>query len=215
MKIGNWPRKLGDRPRNHRHHKAPTWLATDEWDKDADRPVRWGFLVSHEESSFRWFKLGLVHPDDVLEDGSGELHGDIQNSDELKEAQALRGKHHASATRLTAAYLESFWNHIVSEVASKLGISEDHVKQSELHVAIGTPANSTHGTVSRLRNAAKAAGIPGYCHPRSELYVCMEPEAAAIALIEGRQVLQNLTVRWSPSYVAFHSQQAAPADVLG
>jgi molecular chaperone DnaK (HSP70) len=198
MIIGNWPRHVGSQS-NDGIYKTPTQLATDGLDNNAGRPVRWGLLVSDDEPSFRWFKLGLVHQDEYLEDDLGELHDDIQNSDEFKKAVALRERHRASATSLTTAYLKALWNHVLKEVASRLKIPEDLVRQSELHVAIGTPANSKSGTVNILRRAAKNAGIPGHRHPRSKLYVCTEPEAAAIALVEHRQVSQDLTVRWSAS----------------
>lgn len=192
LAAGNWPEGAGTdyQSANSDQLKIPTRLATDGWVKHPgvpSQPVRWGLITSDDEASFQWFKLGLVHLDDITEDDLGELHGDMRNSAELDKAVVLRAEHHTSAKGVTIVYLRSVWNHVIEEIASYLMLPEDVIRRSEIHVAIGTPANSKCDTVSRLRGAAESAGIPGYYNSDSKLNVCVEPEAAAVALVEHRR----------------------------
>ncbi|KAK4152712.1 hypothetical protein C8A00DRAFT_34562 [Chaetomidium leptoderma] len=173
--------------------KIPTRLALGGPGQDAGKPARWGFQVPDDERSFRWFKLGLVHRDDVSDGDSDGLFDDLQASTELKEAESLRDQQRTTATKLTEEYLRNLWKHIVEQIASRLRITEDDVRASEMHVVIGIPANSKPATVSRLKCAAKAAGIPGYRHPLSSIDFCIEPEAAAVALVEHGGVSLDLT----------------------
>jgi hypothetical protein len=109
----------------------------------------------------------------------------------------LRDVHAVTSTRLAKAYLRHLWDHIVKRIASYLGITEDQVRSSELHVVIGIPAKLQSLTEPRLKRVVKEAGIPGCHHPLSTIEFCMEPEAAAIALVEragGAGASSDLTV---------------------
>ncbi|KAK4239028.1 hypothetical protein C8A03DRAFT_32951 [Achaetomium macrosporum] len=164
--------------------KAPTRLALYPPSQGASEPHRWGYQVSDDEESFRWFKLGLVHED--------ELHEDLQGATELDEARALRSQHKAKVSELVEIYMRKLWGHTVQQIASQHHMTGDQVVQAEIHVVLGVPANWKSGTRLSLLKAARAAGIPGQ-HPLSTVETYIEPEAATIALVEHGAVPADLT----------------------
>ncbi len=186
MSIMHWP---SEQPANNVYRvKAPTRLSLHQPAKEVGR---WGFEVSDEEDSFQWFKLGLMHPDDL-----GDLFDDrfgcwpIQ----LKVAETLQRINHVRVADLVKTYLQHLWAHILGEIVSTFGVQDEQVSELELHVVIGIPANWNRAAVARLRDAAQEAGVPGYGNRSSSLRFCTEPEAATMALVEHHHVSPDLAV---------------------
>lgn len=147
--------------------KAPTQIAVSD-------PTRWGFAVSDTEASFKWFKLGLPHDD--------ELQDDLLDAAELDEARALRRQHKVKTSELVEAYMKALWDQCVNDIALAENMERHDVLETMMFVVIGTPANWGLGTLASLLKAARDAGIPGE-HCGSKVETCLEPEAAAMGLL--------------------------------
>ena len=183
LSIGLWPGPVN----TSSEAKAPTRLSLH---RPAQEVGRWGFEVSDEEDSFQWFKLGLVHPDDLHDLFGGRFGRPIQ----LYEAEKLQQRYDTRATELAKTYLQHLWARILEEIVSAFGVARERIAELELHVVIGIPANWNRAAVARLRDVAQAAGIPGYNNRSSSLGFCIEPEAASMALVEHHHVSPDLAV---------------------
>jgi hypothetical protein len=175
----------------------PTKLGLAGLGKDTSKPTRWGSQVPDDQAAFRWFKVALLSLglEEVFDDNSEKLFDSLAASAEIREARILRRNQRASVAELTGAYLRHFWDHIVKQIASHhVDITEDQVRASVLHVVIGIPAKLRSRTEEHLKWLVKEAGIPGCRHPLSTIEFCMEPEAAALALVERHAASSDLTV---------------------
>ena len=123
----------------------------------------------------------------------GKLLDGLRDSSELRDARDLREQHRITATKLSGIFIERIWNHILERIASRCTMTKDQVASSELHVVIGIPANMDITTRQRLERAVRGAGI--ICQAPSTIDYCIEPEAAAMALVEHEAVSGDLTVR--------------------
>ena len=124
--INSWPGK------NSSSSKAPTRLALLQASQGANESHRWGFQISGEEESFRWFKLGLAHED--------ELPSDIRKATELEDARSLRNEHDRRVIDLVSTFLGNLWTHTVGQITSRHNLSEEQVLQAEIHAVLGVPA---------------------------------------------------------------------------
>ncbi len=167
--------------------KTPTRLSLPQSDQEARR---WGFEVSDEEDSFQWFKLGLMHQDDLRRAFAGWLDRPSQ----LLEAEDMQYRHETSATDLAKTYLRHLWERILEETVTRFGAEREKIRELELHVVIGVPANWNRAAVDRLRHVVEEARIPGYHNHSSSLRFCIEPEAASMALVGHYQLLPDLAV---------------------
>jgi hypothetical protein len=97
---------------------------------------------------------------------------------------------------LVEAYLKGVWDHCVQHIISNMQgkMSSEQVRQSKFYVTIGAPANWRPGTLVFLLSAARAAGIPGP-NGGSKLETCVEPEAAAIALLLEDEKIEKLDLK--------------------
>ncbi len=161
--------------------KAPTQLSLHRRGQDA----RWGFQISAEEESFKWFKLGLVRNGD---------HDGMPRPLLLTMAEELQSSYNTSPEQLAKTYLRSLWDHTVERIGLEYHMTANDVLGSELHVVVGLPAGLMATTRDDFRRIVESAGIPGGQHQSSTLEFCTEAEAAAIALVEHGNVSLNLTV---------------------
>ena len=135
----------------------------------------WGYYV-YDDPSFKWFKLGVPHED--------EIQKDLSNAATLEEARASRRQHDAFVSDLLKAYLKGLWDYSMQRIISGMEgkMNSEQVRQSKFYVVIGAPANWRPGTLLFMLDAARAASIPG-SNRGSKVETCVEPEAAAIALL--------------------------------
>jgi hypothetical protein len=153
--------------------------------------------------ALRWFKLALVHADD--------LPREVRDSAVYQEAEALRDSYGLSAATVTQTYLSGLWTYTLEMMAATEGITLAEAEKLTKHVVIGVPANWRPDALLHLREAAQRVGIPGPWQPGSTLDFFSEPEAATLTLVEKREIPENLTVcafwRYPPS------QQATLANI--
>lgn len=168
-----WPKRTRDE--STVGPKAPTRIAVSDHD-------RWGFLVSNNELSHKWFKLGLPHND--------ELQKDLSKTAALDDARTLRDDHDVKVSGVVKAYIRAIWSQCVEEIAVAEKMSTEEVLQTRMLVVIGAPANWGLGTLTSLLEAARDIGIPG-SNFGSKVETCVEPEAAAIALLVHDKKLQE------------------------
>lgn len=183
--------------------KAPTSVVIGQPDKDGNRRDCWGIPLSLDEVALRWFKLALVHADD--------LPREVRDSAVYQEAEALRDSYGLSAATVTQTYLSGLWTYTLEMMAATEGITLAEVEKLTKHVVIGVPANWRPDALLRLREAAQRVGIPGPWQPRSTLDFFSEPEAATLTLVEKQEIPENLTV--CPFWRRPPSQQATLADM--
>lgn len=128
--------------------------------------IKWGFDIPEGKEPLRWFKLLLLQDEDI--------EPEIRNSIYIKEARETLKKLNKSAEMVVADYIGLLWRHTLMTISATLG--EGIVKDVPRRVVLTIPALWPDYGKSRLLQAARNAGIGP-----SDLFICVEPEAAAIA----------------------------------
>ncbi|KAI0483753.1 hypothetical protein F4859DRAFT_473995 [Xylaria cf. heliscus] len=149
--------------------KVPTELWYDD-----DEQVSWGYEVPTDANPFRWFKLLLLHPED--------LDPELRESDFVVRARQMMKESGKTAVSLVADYLRLLWEHIMSTIERARG--EAVVEALPIHIVLTVPAIWKCYARQSMENAAKRSGI---LNPRlagaTKLTFAPEPEAAALAAL--------------------------------
>ncbi|KAF2267197.1 hypothetical protein CC78DRAFT_541863 [Lojkania enalia] len=169
--------------------KAPSKIAygssdlTSQPDGKSSAHLTWGYGIREDETEFvEWFKLLLLDENDL-----NEQHPDSQ---QIRRAKRLLQRAGKTAVRAVADYLQLLWHHTLRNIEKDLG--EIAVEGLPFHVVLTVPAVWTARAVSRMRQAAKQAGIlEERLAGETTLHFVSEPEAAAIATFDDLKVRPN------------------------
>ncbi|KAI1326451.1 hypothetical protein F5Y16DRAFT_374825 [Xylariaceae sp. FL0255] len=149
--------------------KVPTEIWYDE-----DGEPCWGYDVPPDEEPFRWFKLLLLHSED--------LNSEIRDSEFLSRARNMTKEQGKSAVELVADYLRLLWGHIMSTIERARG--ETVVEALPIHVVITVPAIWKGYARQSMRDAAEESGmLESRFGGTAELSFVPEPEAAAMSTL--------------------------------
>ncbi|KAK3291522.1 uncharacterized protein B0H64DRAFT_435852 [Chaetomium fimeti] len=165
--------------------QVPSAVAADAGNPPGPGHPRWGFLAPVDMTTFRLFKLGIVHPE--------YLPNGLSNSDALIRAQRVRTAHQVTPSQVTEAFFRGFWATGLQLAAPELGMSVDELRAATLLVAMGNPANWPRVALGSLEEAASNAGIGG-SPGGSEFAFLSEPEADLINFIEGNAISTDFTI---------------------
>lgn len=145
------------------------------------REVSWGYVATEsDEIPLRWFKLLLIDEKD--------LPRDVRDSTQIQEARTYLKRINKTAIEMIGLYLRHLWNHTIQIITTAVGKSI--LNYSQHHVVITLPAIWPEYAKSRMREAAKIAGIvQKRLEAETSLTFVTEPEAAALA------TLSDLTAR--------------------
>lgn len=142
--------------------------------------IKWGFNIPPEEKPLQWFKLLLLRDQDMV---PPYMDAGVRNSVYLKEAREMLTKLKKSAEEVVADYLGLLWKHLLKAIRTSLG--QASIDGQPFRVVITFPAIWPLYAQSRMRQAAYTAGIMDQRHGgETELSLCPEPEAAAIAVMD-------------------------------
>jgi hypothetical protein len=145
-----------------------------------DDGIKWGFNIPPEEKPIEWFKLLLLRPEDMKQPVTDDKIKDFSYIEEArKELRRLK----KSAEVVVADYLKLLWQHILADMKRELG--EAAVDSQPFRVVMTYPAIWPLYAQGRLTQAATIAGIKDArdCG-ETELKLCAEPEAAALAVMD-------------------------------
>lgn len=149
--------------------KVPTEL----WYGDDGEPV-WGYEVPASGDPFRWFKLLLLHAED--------LDLELREYEFVVRAQTMMNESGKTAVDLVADYLQLLWKHIMSTIERSCG--ETVVEALAIRVIITVPAIWKGYARQAMEDAAKKAGILAFrLAGPTELTIAPEPEAAALSTL--------------------------------
>ncbi|KAI0970582.1 hypothetical protein F4678DRAFT_479977 [Xylaria arbuscula] len=168
--ITSWPGNIKE------EGKVPTEIWYDD-----DENIEWGYQIPIDAEPFRWFKLLMLHTED--------LTPAFCKSDYLSQSRAKLEKSGRTAVDLIADYLRVLWTYTMATIERARG--EDIVESLPIHVVITVPAIWKDYTRQAMKTAAKKAGI---LDPRlageTKLSFAPEPEAAALPTLleQGRGV---------------------------
>lgn len=176
--ITKWESKLYQ---NSDREKAPTTIHYG----DNPKSNTWGYGVPLDAEPLQWFKLLLLHDDD--------LPDHLRHSPHIQRAKEMLAEQGKTATDVIADYLGLMWEHVLENVTRTLG--KTAVNRTPFHVVITVPAIWKGYACARMREAASKAGI---LSERScgitTLGFVSEPESAAratLADMDGRPDLQR------------------------
>ncbi|KAK0100415.1 hypothetical protein ONS95_008363 [Cadophora gregata] len=142
--------------------------------------IKWGFDIPPDEKPLQWFKLLLLREEDMV---PPYMDAEVRNSAYLKEAREMLLKLNKSAEAVVADYLGLLWKHLLKSIRTTNG--QASIDGQPFRVVITFPAIWPLYAQSRMRKAAYAAGIMDPRHGgETELTLCPEPEAAAIAVMD-------------------------------
>lgn len=142
--------------------------------------IKWGFNISPEEKPIEWFKLLLLRSQDLKQ---SFLDDKTKDYSYIEDAQKELKRLNKSAEDVVADYLKLLWQHILAEMKTELG--EAAVDSQPFRVVMTYPAIWPLYAQSKLTQAATMAGIKDArgCG-ETELKLCAEPEAAALAIMD-------------------------------
>ncbi|GAW18679.1 hypothetical protein ANO14919_081600 [Xylariales sp. No.14919] len=161
--IHSWPGNGRD------EGKVPTQI----WYGDNEE-IAWGYDVPIDAEPFQWFKLLLLHIQD--------LSPDIRDSKLLARAREMMEKSSKTAVDLIADYLRLLWEHAMSTISREL--SEIVVEALAIHVVVTVPAIWQGYARHAMEEAVKKAGIlDDRLAGTTKLTLAPEPEAAALATL--------------------------------
>ncbi|KAI1757988.1 hypothetical protein F4782DRAFT_475954 [Xylaria castorea] len=148
--------------------KVPTELWYD------DTAVAWGYEITADVNPFRWFKLLLLHDED--------LEPELRESNFMVRARCMVEESGKTAIDLVADYLRLLWAHIVSTIERARG--EDVVEALPIHIVLTVPAIWKSYARRAMKDAAESSGILDYRSAgATKLTFAPEPEAAALATL--------------------------------
>lgn len=154
--------------------KVPTKLSYDL----NNRLLSWGFDTDDGKYQVSWFKLLLNGPgSEALMQYGGHA--------QLLSTMASLGKRPLD---FASDYLSELWQHTLEVLGTKIG--ESLVEIIQIKVVLTVPAIWNHHGQAMTRQAAANAGITR--RPDTTLELVTEPEAAALATINDRAVLEVL-----------------------
>lgn len=149
--------------------KVPTELWYDD-----DKEISWGYEVPADADPFRWFKLLLLHNED--------LEPELRESEFMVQARYMTEESGKTAVDLVADYLRLLWKHTMSTIERSRG--ETVVEALPIHIVLTVPAIWKSYARQAMEEAAKKSGILA---PRlageTKLTFAPEPEAAALATL--------------------------------
>ncbi|KAI8228109.1 hypothetical protein K4K54_002426 [Colletotrichum sp. SAR 10_86] len=136
----------------------------------------WGHGIPPEDadSALKWFKLLLVDEKD--------LPDNIRHSSQIAKARELIAHCNKDPVDVISGYLRRLWNHSIECIGIAAG--NDLIQMCKFHIVITLPAIWPDYAKSRMRRAAKDAGLlekrpAGH----TTLTFISEPEAAALATL--------------------------------
>ncbi|KAH6869247.1 hypothetical protein B0T10DRAFT_418756 [Thelonectria olida] len=143
---------------------------------------KWGYQVTPDMVPMKWFKLLLLHDDDVARD-------EIRNSKPIQHTRAqLRLPNAPTATTVVGLYLRKLWKHTYVTLKTKLDIDN-----LPLRVAITVPAIWPPYAQKAMREAAEIAGITDERDiGATTLELVQEPEAAGLSILFERSDLPEI-----------------------
>ncbi|KAG5993963.1 hypothetical protein E4U43_003349, partial [Claviceps pusilla] len=164
--ITNWDSEL---THCSDEEKSPSLLKFGKSGKD-----EWGYTVTPNKDSFRWFKLLLLEEKDV----DPHLYGCA----EFREAHQLRDASGKSAIEIVSRYLQLLWKHAINDIEAAIG--QDLMAKCRFDVVITIPAIWPHYAQQRMEQAAEMAGILSKRPCGTTLvHFVSEPEAAALSTL--------------------------------
>ncbi|KAI5465927.1 hypothetical protein BGZ63DRAFT_411377 [Mariannaea sp. PMI_226] len=167
--VSNWKSCNG---LNADKDKAPT-IISYEMKQDGSCP--WGYDISADKVSLRWFKLFLV--DD------GDIPPYLKTTIFLEATKELIRTEGKTAVEVIADYLQELWQHALQTVERTHG--GNLIQRSNLHVVATLPAIWPHYARLRMKSAIASAGILDSRRERkTTLSFTSEPEAAALASLQ-------------------------------
>lgn len=142
--------------------------------------IKWGFDISPEEKPIEWFKLLLLQPKDMKQPFVDDK---IKDFSYIEDARKELRRLNKTAEDVVADYLKLLWQHILADIKREFGPAA--VDSQPFRVVMTYPAIWPLYAQGRLTQAATIAGIkdPRDCG-ETELKLCAEPEAAALAVME-------------------------------
>lgn len=163
--ITSWE---ADLPQNSDEVKAPTAISY------SGGKVTWGYGIPVEAQALQWFKLLLID--------SKDLSDEVRDSVKIKQARDAIRKQNRTPISIIAEYLRHLWEHCLKQIGTS--ISNSLVRYSKFHVVITVPAIWPQYARSRMREAARYAGIlDERIGGPTQLDIISEPEAAALATL--------------------------------
>ncbi len=149
--------------------KVPTEL----WYDDDGEPA-WGYEVPADSEPFRWFKLLLLHAED--------LGSKLQDFDFVVRTREMMETSGRTAVELITDYLRLLWEHTMSTIERSRG--ETVVEALAIHVVITVPAIWKGYARQAMKAAAKKSGIlDTRVAGDTSLTFVPEPEAAALSTL--------------------------------
>jgi hypothetical protein len=150
--------------------KVPTEL----WYGDDDEEPAWGYEIPSDAEPFRWFKLLLLHSED--------LDAELCNSDFVIRARRMLEESGRKTVDLVADYLRLLWEHIMSTIEKARG--ETVVEALPIHIVITVPAIWKGYARQAMKDSVREAGILDFrLAGATKLTFAPEPEAAALSTL--------------------------------
>ncbi|KAK4211458.1 hypothetical protein QBC37DRAFT_446139 [Rhypophila decipiens] len=142
---------------------------------------KWGYQVTPDMDAIKWFKLLLLHDDDIDDD-------EIRNSPILQRARTQVSQAGMTPTWVVGMFLKRLWEHTYAQLKTIVPVDS-----MPLRVAITVPAIWPAHAQAAMREAAAIAGIT---KPRAigktRLDLVQEPEAAALSSLLERNDLSDM-----------------------
>ncbi|KAK8014234.1 hypothetical protein PG990_007530 [Apiospora arundinis] len=153
--------------------KVPTEL----WYADDDEEPSWGYEVPADCDPHRWFKLLLLHEDD--------LDPELRDSEFMVRGRNMMQSCGKTAVELVSDYLRLLWEHVMSTIERACG--ETVVDALAIHIVITVPAIWKGYARQKMEEAARASGILAFrLAGDTKLTLASEPEVAALATLHGQ-----------------------------
>ena len=147
---------------------------------------QWGFPAIRRQNHsknvsepFTWFKLLLEEPRNVPD------YDNDESDSELATLKKLMAKYHKSADDITADYLQCIWAYTKEQLKRNI---PNFQNEFAVRVILTIPAVWTPDTTKRVKELAIRAGLP------VDIVLLPEPEAAAVAVLEGATQRARLKV---------------------
>ncbi|KAF2967326.1 hypothetical protein GQX73_g6252 [Xylaria multiplex] len=161
--ITSWPKNGPE------EGKVPTEMYYEQ-----DGSILWGSLVEPDCDPVRWFKLLLVHEED--------LDPDLKSSEFIHKARKFLAEEGKTAVDLVADYLRALWDHALETI--KRAIGEALLKALRFNVVITVPAIWKEYARGYMEQAARDAGILNErLAGDTTLKFVPEPEAAGLSTL--------------------------------